>query len=324
MCALVDPRALRLALGRILALTLNPLTGSEWLTMVRVDAGRLGGGMSGGELIDWVRVTTTRDLACGPSPSVFARSAWAAWRWDEGLVGLTYWGAPDVTDVGLQTSMLGEIIAATPAVHMILDLSRMTSMDFSPSFVSSVHDRSRDIAPDIHSGLRRAAFVPPSGWMAAFLTGLPPSIGTDAIPTRLFLEPHQALEWLEAKAGVPAIIDSLVATLQAEASTLNDIMRVLRAEPRLDLAGLATRIGRSARALQRELARQGVGFGELRRRIRIENALRLLDETDDKVEAVGLQAGWRTTRQFLACFREVVGTTPTLYRRRTRQGPAAN
>ena len=64
----------------------------------------------------------------------------------------------------------------------------------------------------------------------------------------------------------------------------------------------------------------GCGYAEYQQMIRMENAARLLEETEDKVADIGQAVGFATQAKFGAAFKECFGVTPLEYRRRSRLG----
>ena len=64
----------------------------------------------------------------------------------------------------------------------------------------------------------------------------------------------------------------------------------------------------------------GCGYAEYQQMIRMENAARLLEETEDKVADIGQAVGFATQAKFGAAFKEYFGVTPLEYRRRSRLG----
>ena len=54
-------------------------------------------------------------------------------------------------------------------------------------------------------------------------------------------------------------------------------------------------------------------------RVRIEEAQRLLAETDEAVAAIALRVGYRTQAHFTGIFRQRVGVTPRAFRRIARE-----
>ncbi|MGH9349981.1 MAG: helix-turn-helix domain-containing protein [Vicinamibacterales bacterium] len=85
------------------------------------------------------------------------------------------------------------------------------------------------------------------------------------------------------------------------------------AEP-LSLATFARALNRQAGYLGRLFREEiGVGMREYLARLRLERAARMIRE-GVKVEAVALEVGYRSKKNFYRQFRRRFGTTPALYR----------
>jgi AraC-like DNA-binding protein len=89
-------------------------------------------------------------------------------------------------------------------------------------------------------------------------------------------------------------------------------------DPDLDVNALAARLGTHANAVSRALSRAGgTSFYEFVNGHRVDAAIRLLTdpvESRVKVEALGLQAGFKARSTFYKSFRERTGMTPTEFR----------
>jgi len=90
---------------------------------------------------------------------------------------------------------------------------------------------------------------------------------------------------------------------------------VLRRHPGADLPTAARELQLAARTLQRWLAQQGIAFQEVRRRVRLELACRLLAEPGSKVECVARDVGFASTPHFVGWFRRHRGASPSAWRR---------
>lgn len=78
----------------------------------------------------------------------------------------------------------------------------------------------------------------------------------------------------------------------------------------LDLATIAADAGASARTIQRLFRDEtGLRFTQWRRRLRVLNALQLLND-GVSVTVAGVEAGYASTSAFVAAFREEMGFTP--------------
>jgi transcriptional regulator GlxA family with amidase domain len=111
----------------------------------------------------------------------------------------------------------------------------------------------------------------------------------------------------------------------AERDPLRDAQRLIAERPDADLsvAALARHVGMSERNFAR-CFRDEVGLTPARyvEQARVETARRLLEETDDGVEAVARRAGFGTAETMRRTFLRVVRTSPNDYRQRFRRRTA--
>ncbi len=97
------------------------------------------------------------------------------------------------------------------------------------------------------------------------------------------------------------------------------LARELRDPP--DLEGLARRVGTSSRNLSRAFRRHlGLTPHQYTTNLRVEEAARLLRETDEAVQSIAWQVGFQSPPHFHRVFRRALDATPNSYRVRIRQG----
>lgn len=83
-----------------------------------------------------------------------------------------------------------------------------------------------------------------------------------------------------------------------------------------DFAEIARATGQSERALARRFAEEmGMTWRQALRRIRIYRAVELLAEPDRGITEIALDVGYGSLSAFNAAFRDLIGATPTDYRR---------
>ena len=92
--------------------------------------------------------------------------------------------------------------------------------------------------------------------------------------------------------------------------------RKLTGLPRLEQ--LADAWGVAPRTVIRQLAEQGVRFGDLRAGQQREMACRMLDDAGYTIAEIGYLLGYGDPANFGRAFRRLVGQSPSEYRRRTR------
>lgn len=124
------------------------------------------------------------------------------------------------------------------------------------------------------------------------------------------------VSWLEAHVPAPG----------SEAQLANNLEDLIRTDPSLTRVGeAAQRLGVSARTLQR-LARSHVGLPPLAmiRRYRLQEAAeRLRTDSGAVIADIAAELGYADHAHLAAAFREVLGFTPSGYRRSTASGNTA-
>ncbi|GHE52079.1 AraC family transcriptional regulator [Camelimonas fluminis] len=102
------------------------------------------------------------------------------------------------------------------------------------------------------------------------------------------------------------------------------ISRLLQSgEPGLSLPDAATRLGMSARTLQRRLTEAGVSYRQLQAQERINGARRLLRETSLPVAEIAWRLGYTETSAFNHSFRRTCGMSPRAWRKSIGQASTA-
>lgn len=107
----------------------------------------------------------------------------------------------------------------------------------------------------------------------------------------------------------------------------NDVVSVLKLTlpSYLDQGGLAIvqaaeMVGLSVRSLQRKLSLAGLTYSGLLEQIRINNAIKLLSETENKIIDVSFSSGYADPAHFARAFRRISGLTPREFRDNRRNG----
>jgi len=114
-------------------------------------------------------------------------------------------------------------------------------------------------------------------------------------------------------------IDRMRAELEALGSAREALRAVWEREPEATaMEVIARRLGLSVRSMQRRLRAQGTTYEQELRRARVRRAQRLLAETDLKLAAVALDAGFATPAHFSKVFRDETGESPSSFRDRVR------
>ncbi len=244
-------------------------------------------------------------------------SRYLVWCVDQTLGGVALWGTLEEVDASPLLRLFDIDIRADryPPFDLVLDASRLTSL------ASTVYDllaagtsqRLRALAALI----RRHAVIAPRGIVGTMMAGFLPLFG-HRHPWKVFNEVEAAFAWLD-RSDVGQELQKII----DEAVDLSPLVRDLRAQLDQDLqspvvARLAQRLGRSSRALQRELQNAGTSFRAEVEQARIEAGKRLLVQSDDKLHAIAAQVGFRSPSAFSRRFRERLGQSPQEYRRSRR------
>ena len=92
----------------------------------------------------------------------------------------------------------------------------------------------------------------------------------------------------------------------------------------LDVKYLTVEMGMSRASLYNKVkALTGLGVNDLINRIRIEQAMRLLTDTDIPIAEVSERIGFSNARYFSTCFKQFTSMTPREYREQKRNEPSA-
>ena len=261
---------------------------------------------------------SVKDLMADPIGRYFAGRSFLAWVQTPKRLGVTHVGPLDPADYPAISDLFGLHLSPTltPRFDILFEVTPGVLLDrgsfhvieqFLSAAIDSIVPRTERFAAIKPSGLAGAAF---SG---VFHDWLVPRFEQRA---RLFGDRDQALEWLEVGADSDARIE-LDAVIEAFTHTTPLLRRtrdVLAGDLHESLAGVAAKLGTSARTLQRQLKAQGTTFRDELTRARVRVAETLLLETDDKIEAIALELGFTSVASFTAMFRTAVGETPAAYR----------
>lgn len=80
----------------------------------------------------------------------------------------------------------------------------------------------------------------------------------------------------------------------------------------------ASQLSISERTLNRRLAKQGLGFGDVLDQVRQQRATYLLDRSNLSIEQIGEMLGFAETASFSRAFKRWLSVSPTNYRQRPR------
>lgn len=86
------------------------------------------------------------------------------------------------------------------------------------------------------------------------------------------------------------------------------------------LADMAEMAGLSPRSFQRKLSQAGFSYSDLVDAARLENASKLLRDTDSRIVEIALSSGYTDHAHFTRAFRRMAGVTPRQFREQSRRG----
>jgi AraC-like DNA-binding protein len=154
-------------------------------------------------------------------------------------------------------------------------------------------------------------------------------------PSTRFLSGQKA-SWIAVPLqllSLPNLADTLV-TMRPENELHplgQDVVSVLRLSlpAYLDEGGptiieAAEMVGLSVRSLQRKLAVAGLTYSGLLAQIRFKNAIKLLNDTENKIIDVAFSSGYADPAHFTRAFRRISGCTPREFRDKGRIGRSAS
>ena len=223
-------------------------------------------------------------------------------------------------------------IADEPAMSMLFALPSSPKLGlgydcvFDFYAVDAIYRRSYDIwigdnavraRAEVSKRGRRFAMVRPQGMVGATFAGLfhDPVAASNS---ELFADREAALAWIGVAPGSAERreIDDVLAPFE-QAPLLRQVRELFAADlARASLDRAAATLGHSARSLQRHLAALGTSFRDELSHCRLVAAQRILLETDDKIDAIAAELGFKSTAAFTTMFGRVIGESPSVFRER--------
>jgi AraC-like DNA-binding protein len=243
------------------------------------------------------------------------------WCHSASLVGSTHWGhyseaaTADLTE-RLAFSLHRELASG---FDVLMNSQMVEGLDWAAW--QALARYVRDQLPEWNRRIRRHAIVHPPGVIGALVGAMLPMLGP-SYPFRFFSSLSQALAWLD-RPELPAILDEVSAVVDS-ARQVPPTVRALREEldrmlTNATIESAARALGQSTRTLQRGLRSEGTNFRQELTEARLRTARRLLEESDDKIEAIARRVGCGTSSKLSTLFNRYVGETPTIYRARHRR-----
>ena len=114
-------------------------------------------------------------------------------------------------------------------------------------------------------------------------------------------------------------VEALLSARSNELVPLGVVSRVrgeLGQSPAASLEQVARRLGMPTRSLQRALSDSATTFAHERATLRIELAAEVLATTNEKVQSIAAEVGYRSVSRFIEVFRSRYGVTPAAFRTR--------
>jgi AraC-like DNA-binding protein len=259
------------------------------------------------------------DFLANPVGAEVRGRAFAAWMPTDRLAGASHFGAFEATDLPAMRELFQlvvhpALVAPYDLVHDLGGVDRLDrpAFDFHAAFLASW-------MPKLEGRLGRLAVVRPPGLAGAAFTGLFHDFGT-RFQAQLFAARADAFAWLDLADEVRRDLRALADDFEEAPPLLRRLRNLLADDPQLDVASAARELGASPRSLQRHLAEQATSFRDDLATARIQTSKRRLVETDDKIEVIARDLGFRSVAAFTTRFGKSVGEPPHAFRKRARGG----
>lgn len=252
-----------------------------------------------------------------PAGYYAAGRTWLVWSWKADLAGTLVWGRLTDADAEGLIDAWRMTKALAPPYDFINDFSRIAAIDIVPfERILPYAQKQRQTFVDT---TRTSVLVRPSGFASALIAG---AFHLFSSSTRWRIvetteEGFAALDRPEADAARLAVeaIFAAEASTDAEISTLRSL---LSRSPTLTLSQAATQLKLSERSLQRKLEDAGTTFRKLSSESKLHEAKRLLEATEEKLSEIARRVGLSSAEQLNKLFRNQVGESPSMIRKRAR------
>ncbi|SIO71761.1 AraC-type DNA-binding protein [Burkholderia sp. GAS332] len=107
---------------------------------------------------------------------------------------------------------------------------------------------------------------------------------------------------------------TLSANLEPAASAIHEVLELLYAEPGIGIEQCAIQVGASLRTLQRQLARHGLLFAQLKQAVRITIAGYRMRNCDESLTTTAQVAGFFDSAHMIHAWQTACGISPSTYR----------
>jgi AraC-like DNA-binding protein len=233
---------------------------------------------------------------------------------EESLWGFSIWGTPTEDDVGALIARMDIELSAAQDPHLsLVDFEALDRVD-GPAF-ESLHRYTEATASAWGQKLVRQALIHGSG-LAGLVTAGYYSVYPRRYPARGFASIAEGIDWLKPDRPDLAM---RVTELRERARGVPEIVAEVRRLVASDLPGVtlhetARRLGCAARTLQRKLNDAGTSFHREHTAIQVEEAKRLLADSDLKIAVIAQELGCQSASHFSQIFRERTGRSPSDFR----------
>jgi AraC-like DNA-binding protein len=257
--------------------------------------------------------TNVADFLRAPVGRYLVARRHLVWCHDPTLLGTALWGRPGEADVIELLDALA--VARAPGVRASFDYltdgRRVDGVD-PAGYQLAVEYAQRELER-LGKRVRRLAFVHGAGFSGTVLAGFFAHVLPHA-SARGFTDAAAAFTWLgrpDAATEVERLVDDAAGAPPITA-TLRAFLRARAGDCRLEEAARA--LGCSARSLQRRLDEEGTTFRRQLDDARVQAAIPLLLDGDDKLEAIAARLGFSSLPTFSRLFRRVTGRSPSAFR----------
>ncbi len=261
------------------------------------------------------RAIDVQDFVAAPRDAYLPGETFVFYNLGE-VCGWRVWGEPSREDARQLVAAIGTAYApGAPPYYSLVDLKGLERVDgpgfeVLDAFVRAHRDR-------MATQLVRQAVVRPAGMVGALASGfyvlLPPRH-----QVQVFDALASAARWLDPPDH--DAVECLVAAFESSPAPEGLPLRRWLGDHLGDAtpAAAARALGLSVRTMQRQLKAGATSFHAELKLARVQQAQRLLLETDAKLAAIAQDVGLSSSQQLATAFRDQVGLAPSEFRRRYR------
>jgi AraC-like DNA-binding protein len=261
---------------------------------------------------------SVEDFLADPVGRCVAGRAYVAFMPSAALVGASHFGAFEDTDLPALRALfpLPAHSALVVPYDVLHDLSGVDVLDRRA--FELVAQFLAQWMPQLVGRVRRLAVVRPAGFAGAAFTGLFHDFSAK-FEAQLFGDRDAALAWLGVTDATRGELAAVLAPFEGVSPLLRRLRELLAGDPRdMTVERASSALGQSARSLQRHLGEQHTSFRDELARARVHAAKARLVETDDKIEVIARELGFRSVAAFTTMFGRELGEPPQAYRQRRR------